>query len=919
MLNKILLVEDQLSTSNYTYQILEKLDCKIMAQASSSQEAIQLAKDLKPNLVLLDINLKDRDDGIETASEILSFIDIPIVYITSKSDENTIRRIKEAEPNAFIIKPFDEKILKSALEIAVYRHQVKKELLKTKELLRSTIESIDDTLISFDIKGNIEYLHTNDFKNIPFIISESPLKKNFQDVFSKKISKLLSISFNNLFKTQKAQSFEFELKSKNTSRWYLSKASLRKDPDTNESVGVTLLVTNITAQKNMEKELIRNSEKLAEAQEVAQLGSCEINFKKNTLSHNDIFFELLDIEDYEEIISYNDRRIINTIHPDDKTRYLKSLKEAFSKKNENFSMDFRIIDKKNNIRYIHFVSKIFYSKYSEPNIILITIQDVSWQKESQKLWKDIFTMRKSAEIKEEFFQNTSHQLKTPLTDIVGILDLLNNTELNEQQKQYIATLKESSGTIINMINDILDVSKIEAGKMKLNYEKYNIRKNVKNIINNVSHIAKEKNITVNYDIDETIPDFIIIDGKRVNQVISNLLSNGLNYTNKGHVTIRIKAEESNDEHVIIYCEIKDTGIGIIKKDHKNLFKAFQKSNKTENSSIGSGIGLYICKNIVNLLGGDIGVESEKKKGSTFWFTFKAEKHNENHELNEPEIHNNEYKDTINKNELNLSVLLVEDKKDNQKVLTMMLESLGCKVTIAPDGQKALELYQENVINAFNIFGNVEYDLILMDLFMPVMDGVSATKEFRSKYKELPPIIGISAHDIDKSFQELHKLDFDDFITKPISVSSLENLLYKWKNRVNKNNDSNISGTEDIFIENLDNKVPIVNENTMNNILKQADGNVVKIRNVLNSFIKDMDDHYEKFNNALKNNEQEAIKNIILTVKGISATIGASRVHEISIRIEKYVTQNQLDQAKKLFKIMIEKYNEFKKYVDKIYL
>ncbi len=912
MLNKILLVEDDSTTANYIYHKLEQLDCDVLAKATNGNDAVRMAKDLQPNLILMDIKLQGETDGIDTASQILSFLDVPVVYVTAHSDEKTIKRLMKTEPNAFIIKPFDERILRSAIDIAVYRHQVKKELLDAKEKLRTTIESIDDIIISFDCKGNLTYIHTNHGK-IPFATSDKLLDKHYNEVFNYHLVKLLDVCFDNLLKTKKVQEFEFELQKNNSKKWFYAKASLRKDVR-GKAIGITLLVTDISKQKKLETDLKYYSEKLAEAQEVARLGTCEINFAKKTLTHNEIFFELLDIDDYDDIKSYDDEKILKIIYPEDKKRYVDYHKDLFRNKVKKFSIDFRVLDKSRNILYLHSVGKVDYDKNKQPLVMLLTLQDVSWQKQSQNLWKALFSARKSAEIKRQFFANVSHQLRTPLTEVIGMTELLNKTDLKREQKNYLTTLRKSSETLINMISDILDVSKIEAGKMELYPVAYDIRKNIEKMIEALSYIADEKQIELKYFIDNKVPEMLFVDEKRVNQVIFNLISNGLKFTSEGSVSVKVLPDSIKGKELTIRVEVEDTGAGIRKEDHKNLFYAFQRNNhKTKRSSVGSGLGLYICKNLVNLLEGEIGLESEPGRGSTFWFTFKTKEYEGSVETKEPVI----FIEDIPK-ELHMSVLLVEDKEENQKVLSLMLESIGCQVKVASNGKEALEFYQESIVNAFGIFGNTKYDIIIMDMYMPEMDGIAAALELREKYNEPPPIIGLSASVLDSSTKIFEELGFDDYLTKPVEIEILAKKLFYWKNKNKKEIVKPGIVSDESFVPSIE-KYPVINETTINKIIKNIGGDSDNIKNLLNSFIEDMDNYYHRSINAFKNNDEKTVKRIIIAVKGLSAVIGAAQVCEIAKRMEHNAEEENFNQVKNLFLIMVNKYMIFKKHVEEKYL
>ncbi len=905
MSNKILLVEDEKSTANYIYHKLEQLECDVMAKASTSQDAIKLAKDLKPNLILLDIKLGDEVDGIDTASQILSFLDVPVVYITSHSDEDTIKRLMKVEPNAFIIKPFDERILRSAIDIAVYRHQVKKDLLEIKELLRTTIESIDDILISFDCKGIIRYVNSSNQRNIPFLINDKWISKHYNKVFHDKFIKLLDVSFDNLLKTGKLQEFNLE----SDKSWYHCKAFIKKNID-NKYIGVTLLISDITPPKKTEQGLVVNKEKLTEAQELAKLGTCEIDFTQNKLFHNNIFFQLLEIDDCKDINSLDNKKILDIIHPEDKKRYIDYYKDIFDKKNKKLSIDCRIINKDKKIRYMHLAGRVVYDKSENPLSMLLTLQDISWKEHEKEFRKNLFAQEKIAEIKKQFFDDVSYHLKTPLTEIVGTIGLLGKTELSEEQAQLLNTLKDSSETLINTINDISDITKIQTGKIALAPSAYNIRKDLERIIGKMQWCADKKNIIINSYVDDKVPASIYVDSKRVNQVIYNLVSNAIKFTKDGSVDIKILIDSGKGKELTLKIAVKDTGIGISNEDLPFLFKSLhEKLAYSKKCSLGPGLGLYICKNITNVLGGNIKVDSVLGEGSTFWFTFKAQQYKESNLVKDTSIS----QETI-PNDLDMSVLLVEDKDDNQKVLSMMLESIGCQVKVASNGKEAIKIYQETVINAFDIFDNIKCDIIIMDIYMPVMNGIEATKELKDKYDELPPIIGMTTRDLKDNLEEHEKSDFDDYLNKPITIKRLAEKLFYWKNKKRYKKPGILSDESfTVYVENY----PVANDKTINKIIGHL-GNI-SIKDFFNSFNEDMDNYYNKALKAFNNDDYTQIKYIVTTIKGLSASIGASQIHEISKRMQFFAEENDFEKVKELFSLLADKYIEFKKHIEKKYI
>ena len=392
------------------------------------------------------------------------------------------------------------------------------------------------------------------------------------------------------------------------------------------------------------------------------------------------------------------------------------------------------------------------------------LTDISDIKKAEKLNKEKKLAQKTAEVKHRLLANISHEMRTPMNGIIGMIDFLNGTNLDTQQKEYINTIKDSSESLLQIINDVLDLSKIEQGMTVVNYENIDIFNLLENIYKNFKNQSLAKNIKLHLDIQETFPKYLQLDTKHFRQVIHNLLSNAIKYTEKGYIKIHLISVQQTSNIVTGKIIVKDTGVGISNENKDKIFEPFMRVEEDSYTRVaeGTGLGLSITKNLVALLGGEINVDSEPGKGSKFWFTFtsKIVDASQLKAIDEP----------INDiSGLNLRILYAEDKKVNQKVTKMILEKNGCTVVIAKNGKEAVEIFDND--NNFNI--------ILMDIMMPVMDGIQAMKELRSKYENLPPVIGLSAHALEGDAKKYMALGMNDYLVKPIDKVKMFNKLYKW--------------------------------------------------------------------------------------------------------------------------------------------
>ena len=399
--------------------------------------------------------------------------------------------------------------------------------------------------------------------------------------------------------------------------------------------------------------------------------------------------------------------------------------------------------------------------------IVGTHRNITAKKQIETLEKNIEIAKTASLLKQQFLANMSHEMRTPLNCIIGMLDFMLKTELNDKQLNYAETIKSFSETLLKIINDILDLSKIESGKFDLenvNFKVEDIFENSKSVFNS---LVKGKNIEFVEVTDEAIPEHIFADKMRINQIITNYISNAIKFTETGTITIKytLLNKLTTDNKLEIKVEVIDTGKGISNENIEKLFNTYSQLNNSRIKNVeGTGLGLSICKKLAELMNGEVGVYSEINKGSNFWFTFEAEKVAKFEEVIS-KIDNNDFEGI----KLNLNILLVEDKYINQAMTKLLLKDANCQIDIAENGQIALEMYKQD-----------KYDIILMYIQMPIMDGITTTSILRQRYKKLPPIIAVTADVIDLGSKELTNKGFDDLLPKPITIESIYTKLLKWK-------------------------------------------------------------------------------------------------------------------------------------------
>lgn len=408
---------------------------------------------------------------------------------------------------------------------------------------------------------------------------------------------------------------------------------------------------------------------------------------------------------------------------------------------------------------------------------MMTIVDVTKIIEQNHLMKRLVLQTEDANrAKTNFVSNMSHEIRTPMNSIVGITEILLRSRHSPKEQEYLLNIQSSGRVLLTIINDVLDCSKMEAGKMQLFDEPYDTCSLFHDLRISMENRIGHSGLELIYDIDQDIPCKLKGDMGRIRQVIINLVNNAIKYTEKGSVRFSVHVRQKNTDKVMLYYEVADTGIGIRKEDQKILFDAFQRVEIDRNRYVeGTGLGLTISQNLVNMMGGVIEVESEYGKGSRFFFTIEQT-------IIDPTpvsaVNYNGQKDNVTEKEAEClfiapeaHILLVDDNELNLVVAKELLKPLRMQIDTAENGLQAVKMVRGS-----------QYDLVLMDHMMPVMDGIVATKTIRElpdeKYKKLP-IIALTANAMVDARKEFLNAGMNGFVAKPIDFTRICNQLKLW--------------------------------------------------------------------------------------------------------------------------------------------
>jgi PAS domain S-box-containing protein len=372
------------------------------------------------------------------------------------------------------------------------------------------------------------------------------------------------------------------------------------------------------------------------------------------------------------------------------------------------------------------------------------------------------------EAKTQFLANMSHELRTPMNGIIGMIDLLDQTVENDEQLDYVDTLRKSSDALLTILNDILDLSKIQAGKLQIHESALELAAVMERIRSLFIYRAEQKNIRFTYHITPHTPAFVVTDEVRLLQILSNLVANAIKFTNEGTVSIVVSSVSTDGELHTLRFAVQDSGIGISSDNAGRLFTNFTQLDTTPSKAYGgTGLGLSISRQLAELLGGEIGVLSDEGEGSVFWFTIATRAARREDMPAVAPVREPVFKPF----EDPPRVLLVDDNAINQKVGQRLLTRLGCQVDVAGGGPEAIELVKQP---------GVEYHMIFMDIQMPDMDGVAATAEIRLLLgSACPPVVAMTAYSMQEDAGRFMRQGLDDYVGKPVKSRHLYEVLHRW--------------------------------------------------------------------------------------------------------------------------------------------
>lgn len=516
---------------------------------------------------------------------------------------------------------------------------------------------------------------------------------------------------------------------------------------------ITMWSIDITERKLAEKALKENESKFRKLASLLPVGIYQVDENGNSTYINESLQLILGLN----MVAILDGSWSERIHDEDRNHVLSTWKKM-SEQKEMFSIEYRYRRSMGDELFLMEQAQPLFNHLGEYRGYLGTVVDISEQKKTQQLIQDKKVAENSLKFRSDFLSSMSHEIRTPLNGIMGLSELLLDTDLSSDQHSKVYNILDASKDLKSIVNDVLNLSELEAGKVILQKETFSVNDLIETIAERYEPEAMNKSLALHFSVP-TGEISLNTDRRRVTQVLSNLVRNAIKFTQEGSVTVSAK---SDDNKKLVFS-VRDTGQGIPDDDLAKLFKDFSQLKHTTAQNLeGTGLGLSISKKLVSLVGGEIGVTSQVGEGSTFWFTVPIS--GATFSTKEKTLRSTGQKKNVD----GTKVLLVEDNLINQQAFKVMLQKMGCTVDVLSNGKQAVENFKK-----------AEYDIVFMDIQMPEMDGLEATAEIKKRYRSVPPVVGLSGNILQRDEEGNLESEMDDLLLKPVVANDIERMIKKW--------------------------------------------------------------------------------------------------------------------------------------------
>ena len=555
---------------------------------------------------------------------------------------------------------------------------------------------------------------------------------------------------------------EFRMRHKNGNWiWIRSSGQVVEWTQDHKPLRIAGIHSDITEKKQVEAELQQSQTLFQQAEAMGNMGYWCWDLKEDKLvSCSDRYALIYDMT-VPEALDYfvSTEAELGLVHPDDRA-FVKQALYDVSEQLKELDIEYRVITLLGNTRYILDRSEFVYDNDGTPSRLFGIFQDITAKKEKEiNLIQATKEAQEANLAKSQFLAAMSHEIRTPMAGVIGMSDLLLDTDLSPQQLDWATNIKSSGQNLMRILNEILDQSKLEIGKLEISPTDFHLASLIRDNIHLFGSSITSKGLILDIKLDDDLPVMVHADSMRIGQVLSNFLSNALKFTSTGCIEVTVKPETNEKNEFQLRFTVTDSGIGLTHWEKRKLFSAFTQADSSISRNYGgAGLGLSISKQLVELMGGQIGVDSTKDIGSSFWFTICYQPAKRAVEATDRRVALDRWVASRP-----LKILVAEDNKVNQYLIRALLNKLHHSVEIAKDGQCAIDL-----LNA------QDFDIIFMDIRMPVMDGLEATASIRATNgpKFNIPIIALTADISVGNIREYTSAGMNDVCSKPIELKLL---------------------------------------------------------------------------------------------------------------------------------------------------
>lgn len=907
----VLLIDDQPTVGEAVRRMLMTEEDISFYYCDDPIQAFQLASENAPTVILQDLVMPDIDGLL-----LLRFFranvatqKIPMIVLSVKEEPELKAKAFAAGANDYLVKLPNsvELIARIRYHSEAYINRLERDeaylaIQKSEQRLRTVLENMPVMMMAFDVEGNVIVWNRECERVTGYSSEEIVGKRHLKELLER--GKPISENLHPLQLTansgdEEAQGFpqliptasEWEIPCQDGSSKIIAWSNISDRFQVPGWAGWGIGI-DITERKKAEISLEREYQQLRQIIRNAPTAMALFDTQMCYLAYSNQWVSSLKLEG-KKLLNQCHYEVVKDLKEEWKAIYQRALQGEFIYQNED-----KWIREDGLIHYSRWAVQPWYTPEGKVGGIVIVDDRID------ELVKARESALEAARIKAQFLANMSHEIRTPMNGVLGMAELLLQTPLESKQKEYAQTISISAQHLLSIINDILDFSKLEAGEMPLEQLNFSIEQCIQEVVGLLDSQVEAQGLNLTIDSDPNLPQQVQGDPGRLRQIILNLVGNAVKFTPSGSVQIKTEVKAETETTVTVYFAVIDTGIGIAPEEVKKLFRSFsQVDASTSRQYGGTGLGLAICKQLVTLMGGEIGVESEVARGSNFWFQISFKKATVETEIKEK----SDFLSKIGLSEFNadkiplkpLKILVAEDNTINQAVALNQLQMLGYIADCVSNGEEALALLQQQ-----------NYDLVLMDCQMPVMDGYTTTQELR-RYEgnqRHTIVIALTANAMLADREKCLAAGMDDYLSKPIQQEELARAIHYWSHNnplesPPKIPTSTLPETRPLvrITEHpwdFDGEVPIIDRDRLKRISR---GKVAIQQRLLEIFIETTTQDLEALGSAIIHQNFAQVEHYAHRLKGSASNVGVPLLSTIAAQLETMARQQTLESAEEHLK------------------